>query len=358
MMMRILIILLLFSIPTVPGVLLAFFLIRSRDRVGRNSIKYAIDHLPMGLAFYEPDGMVLLSNLVINSYCERTTKKPLMNCRSFLNDLYVESLTEPVPEYEVPDQFMMRQDDRMYQIRHREIPVQGRSVFQMTIVDLTDLYENEARLLKEAEQLQAAQEKLKSYDAEAEELARNEAFLAAKTRIHDMLGQELLATRYFLTEPQERLTAQDLIDRWDTVLKELMRSEGDGLTQAKSTMTQDTMQALKQAASAIGLRLKVEGAFPSDSARLARLIVSCARVCMTNAVRHGNANEMTISFSDDHKEEGGYTITFSNNGIIPSPRFVKGGGLNGLERTVEEAQGSVSYRFEGSFSVVVKVGSI
>lgn len=351
----------LFCVPTLPGLLLGGFLLRKRTQIGRNSVKYAIDYLSEGIAFYAPDGMLLLSNRVMNGFCERITRKPLLNCEQFRERLYEEGMTQENPVVTVPEGFLVELDERMYRVEREKITVYGQILYQLTVIDVTELHESELRLREETVRLQNAQEQLKTYDREAEELAKSEAFLAAKTRIHDMLGQELLATRYFLTKPQGRLNREELLSGWEKVLRELSLSEEETLTQlpGRDAVARDMQQGLIRAAQAIGLTLFFAGEFPSDSAKLTRLIMSCARVCMTNAVRHGGASEMTIGFEQNPQAGGeGHTIVFSNNGEVPQGAIVKGGGLESLETIVREAQGSVEYRYGDVFRVVVHVGSI
>ena len=190
----------------------------------------------------------------------------------------------------------------------------------------------------------------KESGAQGAEDARSEEYLATKVHIHDMLGQVLLSTRYYLTEQNVRVTEEELKASWQRVIGELQG--GQVVTSsAKEPFAPDLRKALSDAATAIGLSLHTEGDFANASAALSREIVRAARVCMTNAVRHGAATKMKISLSA--QEEGRIrTIRFANNGLVPRD-VTPGGGLKSLERRMEQAGGQITYEQGEEFTVIL-----
>ena len=197
--------------------------------------------------------------------------------------------------------------------------------------------------------------------------ARSEEYLATKVHIHDMLGQVLLSTRYYLTEQNVRVTEEELKASWQRVIGELQGGQV-ATSSAKEPFAPDLRKALSDAATAIGLSLHTEGDFANASAALSREIVRAARVCMTNAVRHGAATEMKITLSapggarrpgdagsaPTEAERRGRirTVRFANNGLVPRD-VTPGGGLKSLERRMEQAGGQITYEQGEEFTVIL-----
>ena len=351
-------IILLLLVPMIPGFTLFAYLRFTRRGVTRSSTKYGIDDLPMGLAFYREDGMVLLTNHAMNMLAEDLTDAPLLNAVTFHDSLFRGAGIKAAFAGGNADAFSIIHDGRVTDFLRKRIDTGDRIVYQLSAFDTTDLYHAEQSLRMDAEEIARAHERLKTYEAEVEELAQDEALLATKARIHDMLGQELLATRYFLTDEAADITGAELIKRWERVLHDLKSGgTGDGLTQVREgeELAVNTVRALDQAARAIGLKLTFSGEFPHSSVKLMRLIVSAARICMTNAVRHGGADKMTIRFEEEDDADGRVCVTFSNNGRIPPGEMIKGGGLIALEKLIGEAEGTVQYDTDKEFSVRITV---
>lgn len=349
---------LLLMIPAIPGVTLFLYLRYSRRRISRSSIKYSIDDLPMGLTFYAEDGMVLLTNHAMNLLSETLTDAPLMNGVDFHDRLFRGVGIKGAFGGGRIDGFSLIHEDRVTDFQRKRIDVGNGVVYQLSAFDTTDLYHAEQQLRKDAKEIARAHARLKDYEREVEQLAASEAFLATKARIHDMLGQELLATRYYLTDREADISAEELVTRWEKVINDLKSGgTGKGLTQLQedAELAASTVRALDQAAKAIGLKLTFLGDFPEQGVKLMRLIVSAARICMTNAVRHGGATEMTICFEECTDDDAMQEIVFSNNGTAPPSEMIKGGGLAALEKLMQEAEGTVEYQTDEGFAVRIKV---
>ena len=80
----------------IPVTLYAAVLLSSwfmRDRIGNATVKYTMDHLPMGIAFYREDGLILLANEAMHALSQALMHQRLMNGRDFHAFL----LSAPVP---------------------------------------------------------------------------------------------------------------------------------------------------------------------------------------------------------------------------------------------------------------------
>ena len=323
----------------------------TRNRIDRFSVKEAIDRLPMGLIVYRPDGLVLLANETMGRFALRTTGKPLMNAADFHLKLF-EAAEELLQEEGVEaDRFLFRDGPAMIAVGRKEMEIEGERLFQLTAYDITELYERERELKGQVDHLQEASDRLKGFEQQVDALAKQEAYLSTKERIHDSLGQVLLSTRYYLTEPDAQVTAQTLFSLWEETIDGLMSATGK---EAQPAPERGILNPLEEAAKALGARLIVEGSFPAGDIRLTRLVVFSARVCIINAVRHGGATEVTLSFGEN-RDRGEYVFRLSNNGHPPGDNMQEGGGLKSLRINVEKEGGRVSYETKPHFTVTVCV---
>ena len=339
----------------IPVVLTLLLLLQSyveKNRIGRASVKYSIDHLSAGLMFYLADGRIIMINRTMNRLIRNVTGLLPLNGRRCLDLL--RSRAGEAGETEGESYFLISEGGTFYRFLLSKLSIRDTDVWQLTAVDITDLRETETELRVQTKELADAQQELAAYSLHAEERARNEEYLATKMRIHDSLGQVLLSTRYYLTEPKAHLTKEELLNAWKQVMKDL-RGEGAEEKGEKDRPASDLRTALTDAAQAMGLALTMEGDVENAGVSLSRFIVRAARVCMTNAVRHGAATKMTIALSE--KQDGRRTVRFSNNGAPPQD-LRPGGGLRSLEKRAEQAGGSVTYEFGEEFAVLVTVQEV
>lgn len=321
-----------------------------RGRLGNAGIKYAIDHLPMGILFCRDDGLVLLANEAMQALCRRLMKKSLINGKDFHAFLFRNASGGDFTVSGTEDDFLLVAGDEAWTVQRREAGDGKQRVFQMIAYDIGQLYERENALKRQVESLHEKQEHLKHYREQAGILAENEAYLAAKERIHDSLGQVLLATRYFLTEPDARLKAPELIALWEKTIDDLSEALGNGSMPAGRA---SVLKPLQEVAGALGVKLVVSGKPPAEDIRLNRLIVSCARVCIINAVRHGGADEITLEF-EEVRADGTLLFRIGNNGRTQDT-VEEGGGLKSMRSNVEKEGGTVEYETSPRFTAIIAV---
>ena len=337
------------AVPAAFLTAVALYRYATYDRIDRSSIKYSIDHLPTGLMFYRPDGMPLLTNRAMMTIAKRMADD-VRNNGIRLHAALFDMAKEEDAGQEDADHFVLRIGESVFSVTREALLIHGDPVIQLSAADVTELYRLREQLQEQNDSLKEAQNRLADYNKNAAALAASEEYLATKIRIHDTLGQVLLSTRYYLTESSASLTLDVVADNWIQIYDELVRARGEGAQTAAPAA--GVWKGLQDAASVMGLTLILKGEFPEESVRLARMIVSCARVCMTNAVRHGQATEMTIEIGE-RNAEGRREIVFSNNGTLPPAGFHEGGGLTSLRDNVEKAGGSMRVETQDTFRVVI-----
>ena len=319
----------------------------TRDRIGNDSLRYAVDHLPMGIAFYMENGLLLLANGAMQALCRRVTGNALVNGHRFHAGLLAASSGAEAGE----DDLVVALGPEVWSVRRTRVTLDGMHLFQLTAYDTTALSEKERELSVQVEHLRGIEADLKDFRNSVDALAGKEAWLAAKERIHDSLGQVLLSTRYYLTEPDALITGADLFETWQKTIGELT---GEAQAGAEQKPPEHVLKPLEDAAAALGARLKTQGSFPADDIRLTRLVISCTRVCLINAVRHGAADEVALVF-DGSAPAGEVCFRISDNGHLSAEGFREGGGLKSLRANVEKEGGTVHYETAPHFAVIVRV---
>ncbi|MBR0164825.1 MAG: hypothetical protein IJQ12_09150 [Lachnospiraceae bacterium] len=321
-----------------------------RERIGNASVKYAMDHLPMGIAFYREDGLILLDNEAMQSLSLKLMHQRLMNGKDFHAFLLTAPAGSDFTSDGSAEAFHVISGEEVWMMQRDLRTEDGVPVVQLTAYDISELYARERELEGQVQKLRDTEAQLTQYQSRVRERAQTQAYLAAKERIHDSLGQVLLSTRYYLTEKDAKITQEEVLSAWEKTIDELDRF-GTGDTKTPEEMS--FLRPLEQAADALGATLNVQGHPSTDDVRMQKLVIACTRVAMINAVRHGDADEITLSF-DDTGADAGWTFRISNNGRIPDV-INEGGGLKSMRARVEKEGGTVSYETSPSFTVIVHV---
>ena len=137
-----------------------------------------------------------------------------------------------------------------------------------------------------------------------------------------------------------------------TLLQSLANGLIDELKTAQNApSTQDELENLRQVFNSIGVGIEVFGELPEDNAK-AKLFVDIAREAVSNAVKHGFATEVHISFD---VSEGVSRMRITNNGHPPPDSIKEGGGLSGMRKRVEPYEGEVKVDVRPSFVLTVSI---
>ena len=292
-----------------------FFAVRDtfryrRSHVTPDSVKQAMDLLPVGVAFGDPDGTVRFRNLVMDHLSMVLTGKMLTDWHAFRTAATGQLSAE----------------DRVWQVSIRETP--GSSLTQLTATDITEqagiLADQEAKNRK----LKDIRLRLEIYNRQAERLIISQELLTARMTVHDELGSVLLESRHSLSDPgsiDEELLLQALKNANTYLLREY---EGD------DTAVDPLAEAVSMA-QAIGVKVELTGIPPAeDSPR--ELLAAAIRECAANAVKHADGDRLT---ADTRHSDTGYSFTVRSNGIPPAAPIRETGGLLSLRTLVENRRG-------------------
>lgn len=317
---------------------------RNKTEITNNTIREAADTLPMGLCFYDTNGQIQLINKRMDQLGHKLRGKAIVNGEDFWNFLEEGSLVSGCKclSEESPMIFQMP-DQTVWQFNREEIYVKKKKMIQMTASERTMLYQLLKRQEEENEELKSINKRLKMYAQRVEELTRARQRLDTKVRIHDTFGQTLMETRYFLSSKIVKAETDKLLKKWHHIIS-LLQQE----TEEKH---EDVLYYLKNAAASAGIRFNVTGKIPDDRS-VQELFLAAGAEALTNAVRHGKADNLWI---ETGTEKGETYFVCSNDGVIPRGKITEGGGLSTLRQKTELAGGSMEITAGNVFSLKIRL---
>ncbi len=323
---------------TVPGILFSLGLIAvaalqqyrigrwSRSHISAMSVKEAFDRLPAGLCYYLPRGLIKLVNRSMNGLCGEVLGAPLMDPEGFWRDLREGALPDSLRGGEEP--LLRLGTDRIYSFRHRVLDTELGLVHELLAVDVSREYALNRELREKQIRAQELNMRLKALRDSIEYLTMSRELMELKTRLHDELGRNLLLSRRCLLDP-------------GSVEVETVRAAWlDGLNRLASSRPESWQKPyyiLKKQAETLGLNLELQGQLPGER-RLIPVVETAIAVQMTNVLRHAGGSRVTAVC---RREDGGYVLELTNDGLAPTGEVREGGGLSNLRSRTEELGGSM-----------------
>ena len=313
-------------------------------KLGRSSVKEGFDNLPSAICFAGHSGTIMLCNHQMHRLCHILMGMDLQHISELRR-----ALDRPQPAVEVVDRAA-----RTYRFPDRslwkfaETPVtdkDGNHYTQVQAIDVTELHEKQTELERDNRSLTEANQRAKKLYAELDQIVREKETLALKMKIHDDMGQCLLATRNLLLSRDASLEDYRAGGRrWAETLRRITAAEGDARRDGA-----DALSELMASAAEIGVRVLAQGELP-ELEENARLMIAAMRECATNTVRHASGSKMTVQLMRTQKAD---MAVITNNGRTLEGEIVEGGGLSGLRRSVENRQGTMTVRGEPAFRLSI-----
>ncbi len=315
-------------LPVLCAVLFGFGLFwvwnAGKKGISLDSIKESMDDLPTGILFADEDGKVVFQNLCMKNLCLKITGEELTDSHSFWNTLLEKS--EAVEG--TGERFLRFADGRCFLFRRRLLTdeKEKRQYEQVMAIDTTE----EERLYRRLESERLRQEerkaRMQAYSRNVAQVTRDEEILAAKIRVHDEIGQALLAARKYLEDPSAEQGGHVL---------ELWREVETLLSEEKAEEGEDALENLLRTAEAIGVRIVMDGPFPEENPERDILLLALHE-SITNLIRHAGGDTLYVNL---WRNEEGLMMVLTNNGAAPKEEIVERGGLKLLRERVERQGG-------------------
>ena len=172
-------------------------LFHRKPKLGRSSVKEGFDNLPSAICFAGGSGTIMLCNRQMYRLCHILMGMGLQHISELRH-----ALNQPQPDVEVLDRearIYRFPDHTLWQFAETPITdMDGNHYTQVQAIDVTELHEKKAELEQDNQALAEANRRAQKLYAELDQIVREKETLAMKMRVHDDMGQCLLATRNLL----------------------------------------------------------------------------------------------------------------------------------------------------------------
>ena len=301
------------------------------------TIREAIDSYPGGLCFSMPDGRPILVNCRMNELTAQLTGHTILDAESVWNELMHLLPSDGCARLQTPwsaqpggaeDPLSFAfPDGRIWRFRRETLTGGEQTYVQLEASEITALYRLSEALYENNVKLKQLHARQKDLLANIVQINREKELLAVKMRVHDELGQCLIATKRALQGRTLPADTGALAKVWGDAVRDLTNIP---LEEPARTLSPEA--ELLQVADMVGCRIDFIGERPAE--RETRLLLYAAvREALTNAVRHAHADRLTVSI---RRTDWSYHVEISDNGGAPAAAVKEGGGLSALRQRLEQ----------------------
>ena len=298
--------------------------------IGDRSIRDAFDNLPSGICFFDEKGALLLCNSQMHRLAFSLMGQDLQQ-ETELREALKSPAGNTVLIRDDGKSYYLLGDESLWSFSETRVELDGAYYREFIASDMTQLYQLQMELKVRSESLQEMINSVRRVSENIQDITRQQEILAAKMRVHNKMGNCLLAAKQFIARGFPKDKKAEVLDLWEQSLGALREELG-----AKDA--EDPFDEIKRIAVKLGLELKIEGDLPEDPG-VSGILQSALRECITNAIRHAYARELRLQLS---QKGGELEAVFTNNGVQPLETIKEGGGLSSLREKVEESGGSMS----------------
>ena len=265
-----------------------------KDHPTSYSIKETMDLLPAGIAFARPEGTVVFSNLAANAISRALTGRAMTDLLTF------EKAAGTETQVELPD------GSAVWQLKRSELDADGTPYIQLTATDITEQAGITRELEEKNRKLRDIHLRLDIYNKQADRIIIAQELLTARMAVHNELGNILLESRHYLTNPSsfdEKKLLQALKNTNTYLLREYEEddTERDPLTDAV------------EMAEAIGVDVLISGQAPANDPYRS-VLAAAINESASNAVKHANGDRLFATIRNSDTE---ITYILESNGVQP-----------------------------------------
>lgn len=303
------------------------------------SIRRAVDLLPVGLCVSAPDGTVLLSNLKMNALCRTLCGGGLSDAGSFLRQLRERG------EEQNGSLLVRTQDGEMWLFTEKRLTAEGQDFDQLTAADVTERYRIIEELREKNDRLLDIQQRMRAVSKQSADMFVAQEEAAARAALHNQLGQVLLMGRHYLRHPDS--TDAKVM----AVTTRQMNAFLLGEAEEPGWEHEDGLSSALLMAGSIGVTVTLSGPEPQDVARR-ELLALAIREGAANAIKHAEASALSVLLTE---RDGTTVAALSNNGRAPISPVVESGGLLALRRRVEAFGGRMEIQSVPRFLLTLEL---
>ena len=334
----------LYAILEVLSAAILILLLRDDRRYRRNhltpdAIRETVNLLPEGVCVSAPDGTVLLSNLQMDSLYRSLTGGTLSDAVRFREHL------EENGEKQGDEILAHTEDGKVWRFAGKHMKKNGMDYDQLTASDVTAPYRIMEELRGKNEHLQELQRRMKEVSDLSGDMFIAQEEAAARTALHNQLGQVLLMGRHTLEHPDS--TDAELVRMATLEMNRFLLREAEAPSESRT----DRLQQALAMAKSIGVQTEILGSLPENPAYRA-LLAQAVQECAANAVKHAEGDRLVLCPEKNEKE---WIVRITNNGRPPKEPVTESGGLLSLRRHTEAAGGAMTVESSPAFALVLQL---
>jgi PAS domain-containing protein len=290
------------------------------------SMKKALDGLAHGLAIANQDGKILYVNQAFQNFLAAYSIDAHQKEQAIL--LALRDRSHSLVDEESSILYL---DNHYYLLRERH----HGSRSELTISDVDAEISINEKLSQANESLTKEKASLLKTLDEIKALAQHQERESLRFLVHDSFAEEVSLIHQVLINP----SVNDLAP-----LKQVVR---EGLNSYQQGY--DNLEEMERFYGLLGVNFIHEGTLDLGPDKVS--VISLIREATDNAIRHGNATEMTLV---SHRAEGYYYLAITNNGLSPASATPHN-GLSYLMALFEKKGGSVSLVLDPRFTLLAKI---
>lgn len=303
------------------------------------SIKTAIDSLPAGICIFEETGRILLKNNTMEHVYRLLSGKFLLNGCELEKDirgaLAVASDKEKI--------VITLSDESTWSFVKKDLKDNDENLVEIEAYDVSEEYSKTLLLKEKREALRRLNEQLVTYNKNIISTISAQEVLNAKVKIHDEMGETLLAIKHYLT-------VNDSLEEKEMILGKLNRNISF-LQRETETPTQGEYDLMISTAGTLGVEVAISGVLPQKEPAK-HIIATGIHECFTNTFRHAGGDTLKLSIQ---REAGTLKAVFSNNGKQPEAEVSEKGGLSFLRSLIEQNGGNMKIVSKPEFLLIISL---
>ena len=303
------------------------------------SIKEAVDTLHVGLLFCRPDGLISLQNTQMQILMKTLTGEMQASGKVFYERLLCGAVQDCSRMTEMGEQIAYRlPDGKIWMFEIHNLTFKKHPYKLLVASDLTDRWNATHQLWLQNEELEEKNKELRSMLNNLESICKMEEMARAKSWLHDMMGQKISLLLRSLQEHKE----PD-----EEILYSFAEDFPEQIRKIPESLSEQVISTLVETYAKLGVKIIVKGS-PAEEERVSKIQAEIATEGVTNAVRHGYAQEIHIDF--DETEEV-WKMDITNDGLLPDGNIKEGGGLREIRRKIMLLNGMFYYEKEPVFHI-------
>ena len=188
------------SVVAVVLMLLRLWRLGKRELTAQ-SLCEGLDQLPDGISYSLPDGFPKLVNSRMQAISNAAFGVGVTDTRRLDERLQSRDLLPGCTvDEETNNMFLRLPDGTVWHMKQQQVETNGQPMAEMLAYDVTERYNDLVELRQRNETLEKVNHELRGYLDNMNSIVREREVLAAKTRLHNEVGQSLLAIEAYLKE--------------------------------------------------------------------------------------------------------------------------------------------------------------